>query len=115
MPVPDEVRETNKLINEGNIIKYMCGSFKHSDGHDVTVFLHEAEWVANHGKPISKGTLISHKDGNPLNNDIDNLEVVDENAEHGDLHTHKIFHEDTLDLGFIKIHFPDIYEKLNTQ
>lgn len=38
--------------------------------------LHEEIWKTAHG-PIPDGHHIHHRDGNPLNNDLDNLECVD--------------------------------------
>jgi len=111
MPVPENVRKANKLVNERNVMKYMVGKFEKLDGTEIDIFLHEAEWVLNNGL-IPKGKLVSHKDGNPMNNELNNLELVDENEEFGDLHDDKIFHEDSVDKQFIKDNFPDIYEKI---
>ncbi len=46
--------------------------------------MHRAVWVAHNG-PIPDGWHIHHKDGNPLNNDISNLEAID-GAEHARQH-----------------------------
>ena len=46
--------------------------------------LHREVWKAHHG-PIPKGCIIHHRDGNPLNNDIDNLECVTR-KQHGERH-----------------------------
>jgi hypothetical protein len=109
MPVPENIKKKNKLIKEGNLMKYMTGKFKKSDGTEIEVFLHEAEWVLKNGL-IPKNKLISHIDGNTMNNQLYNLELVDENSEFGDLHVIKPFHKDTADIVFIKNEFPDIWE-----
>lgn len=46
--------------------------------------LHRAIWMASHG-PIPKGCDIHHKDENPLNNDLSNLEMLTK-AEHRKRH-----------------------------
>jgi len=78
------------------------------------VFLHEATWVLGNKKPIPTGKLVYHIDGNPMNNDITNLGLVDENKEYGDLHqaSNKIFHEQNIFKyeKFIEDNFDDIYE-----
>lgn len=47
--------------------------------------LHREIWKAHCG-PIPEGAHIHHKDGNPLNNDISNLECISSNLAHQDLH-----------------------------
>ena len=46
--------------------------------------LHAEIWKSHHG-PIPKGHVIHHKDGNPGNNDIENLELL-EHCAHTRLH-----------------------------
>jgi len=89
----------------------MCYSVAEIEGK--LIFLHEAVWCFYNGL-IPVGFLIFHKDGNVNNNNIENLELVKENDEHGDLHLkeNKIFHSDTYDEEFVKKHFEDIYERL---
>lgn len=43
--------------------------------------LHREIWKAYHG-PIPEGAHIHHKDGNPLNNDISNLECIESATQH---------------------------------
>ena len=78
-----------------------------------SIFYHEALWVKVNGKPIPNGMLVFHKDGNPMNNDPDNLDIVKENENYGDLHSdeNKVFHEHNYKSNeeFIKEHFDDIY------
>ena len=38
------------------------------------------------GRPLKKGEVVHHKDGNPRNNLIDNLEVLGSQVEHAKLH-----------------------------
>ena len=38
------------------------------------------------GRPLKKGEVVHHKDDNPRNNSIDNLEVLSSQAEHAKLH-----------------------------
>lgn len=38
------------------------------------------------GRLLKKGEAVRHKDGNPRNNSIDNLEVLSSQAEHAKLH-----------------------------
>lgn len=96
-----------KAEKDANTMKYMVANIENK-----LVFLHEAEWVLNTKKPIPSGKLVYHKDGNTLNNEYSNLDLVDENSEYGDLHENKIFHEDSIDKPFIQKHFPDIYKLL---
>lgn len=91
-------------MNEENKINYMVALIENKN-----VFYHESVWCLHNGL-IPDGKLISHKDGDTANNDISNLQLVDENKEHGDLHTDKIFHESSYDKNFVKKHFEDIYD-----
>jgi hypothetical protein len=67
------------------------------------IFYHELVWFIHNGK-IPSGKLVNHKDFDTSNNSIENLELVEENDERGDLHldTNKIFHENTFDHDFIR-------------
>jgi hypothetical protein len=110
----DKARKLTELTAEmdANRMKYMVAEI---DGK--TVFLHEAEWVIGNKKPVPKGMLVFHKDGNTVNNAIDNLDIVDENSEYGDLHrdNNKVFHEQNVDRHkeYIRVHFQDIYNIFN--
>lgn len=113
MPVPTDVRVQNQLVNSGNLMKYMTGKFEDPQtGKPIQVFLHEAIWVLDKGTLIPDGKLVAHIDGNPLNNEISNLHLVDENKEYGDLHDNKVFHENENNIELIKGHFPDVYQKM---
>jgi hypothetical protein len=87
---------------------YMVGTF---DGIDI--FLHEAEWVLNNKRWIPDSKLVAHKDHLPINNTIDNLYLVDENKEYGDLHDDRVFHESSNNVNLIYKHFPDIAKALS--
>ena len=50
---------------------------KESNGKRKTVYLHRVIWEAAHG-PIPLGCVIHHKDGNPLNNNLENLQCIPE-------------------------------------
>jgi hypothetical protein len=111
--VPKDIREKNKLVQSGNLMKYMVGLFEDpTTKKPVRVFLHEAVWVLENGL-IPDDKLVSHIDGDARNNNLDNLKLVDENKEHGDLHTRKFFHQSTVNTELIKEHFPDIHIKIN--
>ena len=113
MPVPQKVRDDLKKKQDlnANAQKYKVATIEGKN-----IFLQEAEWVLHYKKPIPKGKLVCHKDGNPLNNNIENLDLVEENDEHGDFHleSNKVFHEQNLEdnKDFIKFHFDDIYNVL---
>lgn len=113
MVIKKEQRDTvnEKLEFDKNRMKYMVANIE-----GRTIFLQEAEWVLNTKESIPKGKLISHKDGNPMNNEFSNLELVDENSEYGDLHqnSNKVFHEENYknNKDFIERNFKDIYEIL---
>lgn len=115
MPVPENIRDKNQLVNSGNLMKYMVGKFEDPHtGKPVQVFLHEAVWVLSNKQLIPEGKLVAHKDGNPLNNEPENLYLVDENKEHGDLHETRVFHENSNNMELIQGHFPDVYAALNS-
>lgn len=38
------------------------------------------------GRPLKKGEIVHHKDGNIRNNSLDNLEVISSQSEHFSLH-----------------------------
>ena len=84
-----------------------------ADIEGKTVFLHECIWVYENGL-IPDNFLVAHVDGDPGNNNTDNLKLVEENREHGDLHKkeNRIFHKSTFNSEFVKKHFSDIYEKI---
>ena len=105
---------TKETINEellANLMNYQVATIEGKD-----IFLQEAEWVLNSKNPIPEGKLVSHKDGNALNNNFNNLELVDENTNYGDLHqeSNKVFHKQNIENNkeFIKKHFQDIYDVL---
>jgi hypothetical protein len=50
-----------------------------------TIYLHRAMWESHYG-PIPEGCQIHHKDGNSLNNAIDNLQCIERRA-HRSLHS----------------------------
>ncbi len=81
-----------------------------ADIEGLQIFLHEAIWVLHHKKCIPDDKLVCHIDGNPNNNFIENLDLIDENKDVGDLHKskNKIFHKSTFNEIFIKKHFSDI-------
>lgn len=113
MPVPNELREAldEKRDMEGNIMKYQVANIE-----GKLVFLQEAVWALYNKEFIPTGKLVAHKDGNTLNNEPSNLELVDENKKYKDLHLdkNKIFHVENMDQNkeFIKKHFNDIYQVL---
>lgn len=113
MPVPKEVRERENLkrILESNALNYKVANIE-----GKMIFLQEAVWALNKKEPIPNGKLVCHVDGNPLNNNFDNLKLVDENKEHGDFHqeSNKVFHEQNVEANkdFIKRNFDDIYQVL---
>jgi hypothetical protein len=56
--------------------RYYLSQSKTNAGRQRAKGLHVAIWEHHHGKTIPAGHLIHHKDGNPLNNDISNLECL---------------------------------------
>lgn len=46
---------------------------------------HILVWEKHHGRKLPAGWVVHHKDGNPLNNDISNLEAMP-HAEHNSIH-----------------------------
>ena len=61
--------------------------FKASSNHytEGIRYLHRYIWECEYGK-VPKGYFIHHIDGNPMNNDISNLEMMD-GREHASMHT----------------------------
>ena len=95
-------------MNNKEYIKYMIAEIDEKE-----IFYHEAVWAMCIGL-IPDDKLVAHKDGNPMNNDIENLYLVDINKEYGDLHKHsnKIFHMSTYDPIFVQKYFNDVYQKI---
>ena len=58
--------------------------WRHSNGGECPFALHRQIWIDNNGE-IPKGFIIHHKDGNSLNNKIENLEMLQKN-EHSKNH-----------------------------
>ena len=106
-----EIEKVNK--DNPNLMNYAVGDFDY-DGKTFTVFLHELHWVISNRKLIPKGMLVAHRNGIAIDNDPNNLYLVPENKEFGDLHKEKILHEDNVNWGLIKEHFPDVYNILKT-
>ena len=93
-----------------NIQNYYVGTFLcRNTNKNIDVFLHEAVWVLHNKKLIPNDKLVAHLDGNTYNNSVENLYLVDENKEYGDLHTNKIFHENSYNKEFVEEHFKDVY------
>lgn len=92
-----------------NKIDYMVADI---DGK--CIFLQEYVWALHNGL-IPDDKLISHIDGDALNNDINNLQLVDENKKDGDLHEkdNKVFHVSTYNPIYVEKHFNDVFQKLN--
>ena len=90
--------------------------FMIADIEDKEVFYHEAIWAKANKKLIPEGMLVYHKDGNTVNNDPDNLDLVEENKHHGDLHKeeNKVFHEHLIDQNreFLRKYFQDVYQEI---
>lgn len=61
--------------------------WRHDKWKESPVALHRQIWIDNHGD-IPKGFVIHHKDDNPLNNDISNLEMIS-HGDHTRLHSKK--------------------------
>jgi len=76
-----------------------------------TVFMHEAVWAKENRSLIPSNKLVFHKDGDPMNNDPENLDIVDST---NDLHIspNRVFHENTANREFIKEHFDDVYDAI---
>ena len=51
------------------------GGYNRVHAQGVTMMAHRIVWMFVHG-PISAGRVINHRDGNRLNNRIDNLEAI---------------------------------------
>ena len=62
--------------------RYFWGRREYGNGQKIT--LHVAIWEYHNG-PVPEGWCLHHKDKNPLNNDISNLECVSL-SEHGKIH-----------------------------
>ena len=73
----------------------LYGRYYRAQKGEPSQYLHRAIWESNYG-PIPKGFHVHHKDGNPLNNAIENLEAIDgreHNREHGLTAPHLRSHE----------------------
>ncbi len=63
--------------------------FHRHDSYQSPKSLHQQIWIDNFGE-IPKGFVVHHKDGNPFNNKISNLELLS-NVEHSRQHTKMLF------------------------
>jgi len=68
--------------------KYYLSQSKNNEGRKKAKSLHVAIWEYHNKREVPKGYQIHHKDFNPLNNDISNLECLTI-AEHRALHLDK--------------------------
>lgn len=91
--------EMNRLLNPTrmqnieNRLAVRNGQLKHNTGneHSYSKILgqHVHRFLAEEiilGRPLRKGEIVHHKDGNPRNNSLDNLEVLSSQAEHAKEH-----------------------------
>lgn len=62
------------------------GRYKVVQRNGKRIQKHRLIWEQHFGK-IPEGMIIHHKDGNKMNNDIDNLQMVDV-TEHNNIHKH---------------------------
>lgn len=62
-----------RLMGKG---KYYLSQSTTNEGRKGAKGLHVAIWEFYNGKEVPKGYEVHHKDGNPLNNDISNLECI---------------------------------------
>ena len=74
------------LVSRGRY--YIKKTSKNSDRRSAKS-LHVDVWEYHNKKQVPKGFVIHHKDFNPFNNDISNLELM-ENSEHRKLHCDKM-------------------------
>ncbi len=72
----------SSTIQEFNGVRYyLCGRYFQKQGKR----LHRMVWTYNHGR-IPAGYDIHHRDGDPKNNDPENLECIPEREHHSDRH-----------------------------
>lgn len=76
--------ETRLAVREGHLRRNT--GYEHSYPKIFGVHAHRILAEEIIGRPLKKGEVVHHKDGNPRNNSIDNLEVVSSQAEHAKLH-----------------------------
>lgn len=79
----------------------------------IDIYLHEAIWVLHTRAPIPANKLILHKNGDTMNNLIENLELIDDE----DDTRPKVFHQDQYInyKEYIRVNFTDIFEILFEQ
>lgn len=63
---------------------YFSTAFRNPDGSQRTELLHRRVWADAHGA-IPDGYVVHHKDDNPKNNEIENLELMERSA-HNSMH-----------------------------
>ena len=97
--------------NTDNLMHFLIADIDNKE-----IFYHEAIWVMENGL-IPKDKLVAHIDGNPGNNKLYNLKLVDENLNFGDLHKkeNKVFHEEFYNKEFVQTHFLDIFNSIQVR
>ncbi len=79
----------NVLLDNTTGYLYFCEvGHPLATGNAHRVLLHRHIVSEHLGRPLSKDEIVHHKDGNKLNNSIDNLEVMSQ-AEHAKIHITK--------------------------
>ena len=76
-----------KLMGQG---KYYLSQSKNNEGRKHAKGLHVAIWEFHNKKTVPKGYQIHHKDFNPYNNDISNLECISI-KQHAKIHAKRNF------------------------
>ena len=95
-----------KRYPNGKHANYYCHKWK-ENGKYHSVLLHHAIWEEHNGK-IPDGYVIHHRDKNPFNNDIENLQLVTPSE-------HALLHQEKLDLLKRSVSTTAKYSKENWQ
>lgn len=67
----DHARRAERSVSQGHQrVMFYVGGQRHA------IYAHRAVWLASVQQPIPEGLEVNHKDGNPKNNRVENLELV---------------------------------------
>lgn len=64
------------MAKRNNNVKYKVTTIKTSDGISKSVYVHRLIMEKHLGRNLKTKEHVRHKDGNRLNNEIDNLEII---------------------------------------
>jgi len=73
--------KTNKWLSNNTLSrKHVQNKYTLDNGKSISQYRHRIIWMAFNGVINNTNMFVHHKDGNPLNNNLSNLELISQEA-----------------------------------